>query len=102
MQGFILTANTAAKKLTLLANLSRRLIGELIVYLGHITKMAATPISGLIFLSGTNVRTSTHAPASVVVVVVHHFQTYSPPKPLDQSKPNFMWSLLGKGEQKFI
>ena len=55
---------------TFLAHLSRRLIGELIVY-----------------------------PCSVVVVVVvHHFQTSSPLKLLDQSKPNFMWSLLGKGE----
>ena len=32
----------------------------------------------------------------------HHFQTSSPLKPLGQSKPNFMWSLLGKGERKFI
>ena len=28
--------------------------------------------------------------------------TSSPLKPLGQSKPNYMWSLLGKGEQKFI
>ena len=33
---------------------------------------------------------------------VHHFQRSSPLKPLGQSKPNFMWSLLGKGERKFI
>ena len=33
---------------------------------------------------------------------VHHFQTSSPLKLLGQSKPNFMWSLLGKGEPKFI
>ena len=31
-----------------------------------------------------------------------HCQTSSPLKPLGQSKPNFMWSLLGKGEPKFI
>ena len=33
----------------------------------------------------------------------HHqqFQTSSTLKPLGQSKPNFMWILLGKGEQKF-
>ena len=31
-----------------------------------------------------------------------HFQTSSPLKPLGKSKPNFMWSLLGKGERKFI
>ena len=41
-----------------------------------------------------------HAPASVfvvvvVVVVVQHFQTSSPPKPLSQSKPNFMLRLIG-------
>ena len=30
------------------------------------------------------------------------FQTSSPLKPLGQSKPNFMWSLLRKGERKFI
>ena len=52
-----------------LAHLSRRLIGELIVY-----------------------------PWSVGVVrpsVVHNAQTSSSPKPLGGSKPNFMWSLLG-------
>ena len=32
----------------------------------------------------------------------HHFQTSSPLKPLDQSKPNFMFSILRKGEGKFI
>ena len=35
-------------------------------------------------------------------VVRPHFQTSSPPKPLGQSNLNFMWSLLGKGERKFI
>ena len=30
------------------------------------------------------------------------FQRSSPLKPLGQSKPNFIWSLLGKGERKFI
>ena len=29
------------------------------------------------------------------------FQT-SPPKPLGRSKPNFMLTLTGKGEQKFV
>ena len=33
---------------------------------------------------------------------VHHFQRSSPLKPLGQSKPNFMWSLLGKGERKSV
>ena len=65
--------------MVLLAHLSQRLIGELIV---------------------------THAPASVVVVVVvvvvNHFQTSSSPKQLGQSKPDLMWSLLGKGEPKFV
>ena len=41
-------------------------------------------------------------PSSRRPSVVHHFQRSSPPKPLGQSKPNFMWSLLGKGERKFI
>ena len=30
----------------------------------------------------------------------HYFQTSSPLKPLGQSMPNFMWSLLGKWERK--
>ena len=33
---------------------------------------------------------------------VHHFQRSSSPKLLGQSKPNFMWSLHGSGEQKFV
>ena len=32
---------------------------------------------------------------------VHHFQRSSP-KPLGQSKPNFMWSLQGSVERKFV
>ena len=32
-------------------------------------------------------------------VVLSQFQTSSPLKPLDQSKPNFMWRLLGKGNE---
>ena len=38
---------------------------------------------------------------SVRPSVRSHFQTSSPLKPLGQSKPNCMWSLLGKGERKF-
>ena len=34
-------------------------------------------------------------------VVIHNAQRSSP-KLLGRSKPNFMWSLLGKGEQKFV
>ena len=34
--------------------------------------------------------------------VCQHFQTSSPLKPLDQLKPNFMWSLHGMREGKFI
>ena len=56
--------------LLFLAHLSRRLIGELIVY----------PWSG--------VRPSAS-------VVVHNAQTSSSQKLLGRSKPNFMWSLLG-------
>ena len=41
-------------------------------------------------------------PWSGVVVVIHNFQTSSPQKPLVQSEPNFMWSLLGKGGPKFV
>ena len=41
-------------------------------------------------------------PSSRRPSVVHHFQISSSLKPLGQSKPNFMWSLLGKGERKFI
>ena len=61
-----------SEKYVLLAHLSQRLIGELIVY----------PWSGVR-------RTSS------VVGVVHNAQTSSSQKPLGRSKPNFMWSLLG-------
>ena len=66
------------KKSVFLAHLSRRLIGELIVY----------P------LSGVRRRTSS--------VVVHNGQTSFSQKPLGRSKPNFMWSLLVKGERNFV
>ena len=65
-----------------LAHLSRRLIGELIVY----------PWSGVRRRPSYVVRPS----------VVHNAQTSSSQKPLGRSKPNFMWSLLGKGEQNFV
>ena len=55
----------------ILAHLSRRLIGELIGY------------------SWSGVRPSVRRPS------VHNAQRSSSPKPLGQSKPNFMWSLLG-------
>ena len=60
----------------LLAHLSRRLISELIGY----------PCSGV------------RRPS----VVRPQFHTSSSPKPLARSKPNFMWSLLGYGERKFV
>ena len=41
-------------------------------------------------------------PASVCRPSVHHFQRSSSLKPLGHSKPNFMWSFLGKGEPKFV
>ena len=63
---------------TFLAHLSRRLTGELIVY----------PCSG-VRPSSSGVRRP-------------QFQRSSPLKPLGQSKPNFMWSILRKGERKFI
>ena len=65
-----------------LAHLSRRLTGELIVY----------PCSGV--RPSSSVRPS--------VVRRPQFQRSSPLKPLGQSKPNFMWSILRKGERKFI
>ena len=64
-----------------LAHLSRRLTGELIVY----------PCSGV--RPSSSVRPSIRRPK---------FQRSSPLKPLGQSKPNFMWSILSKEERKFI
>ena len=55
-----------------LAHLSQRVIGELIGY----------SWSGAVRPSSSS-------------VVVHNAQTASSPKPLCQSEPNFMWSLLG-------
>ena len=40
-------------------------------------------------------------PSDVRCPSVHHFQRSSP-KPLDQSKPNFMWCLHGSGERMFV
>ena len=40
--------------------------------------------------------------SSVCMYVCQHFQTSSPLKPLGWLKPNFMWSLLGMGERKFV
>ena len=62
-----------------LAHLSRRLTGRLIVY----------PCSG--------VRPSSSVVARPSVVRRPQFQRSSPLKPLSQSNPNFMWSILGKG-----
>ena len=58
-------------RVSFLAHLSRRLIGELIVY------------------QWSGVRRPS------VVGVVHNAQTSSSQKPLGRSKPHFMWSLLG-------
>ena len=38
----------------------------------------------------------------VCMYVCQHFQTFSPLKPLGRLKPNFIWSLLGMGERKFV
>ena len=72
---------TTTELTKLLAHLSRRLTGELIVY----------PCSGV-------------RPSSVRRPSVRRsqFQKSSPLKPLGQSRPNFMWSILRKGERKFI
>ena len=40
--------------------------------------------------------------SSVCVYVCQHFQTSSPQKPLGKSKSNFIWSLHGIGERKFV
>ena len=62
--------------LLLLAHLSRRLIGELIVYQWSGVRRTSSSVR--------------RRPS-----VVHNAQTSSSPKPLGRSKPNFMWSLLG-------
>ena len=41
-------------------------------------------------------------PRGYVLVYDHHFQRSSSLKPLGQSKPNFMWSFIGKRERQFI
>ena len=61
-----------------LAHLSQRLIGKLIGY----------PSSGVRRRRPSSVRSQ--------------FQTSSSLKPLGKSKPNLMWSLLGKERRKFI
>ena len=43
------------------------------------------------------------APArGYIHVCDHNVQTSSSLKPLGQSKPNFMWSIIRKGERKFV
>ena len=41
-------------------------------------------------------------PSIVRYLSVHNFQRSASLKPLGQSKLNFKWILLGKGEQKFV
>ena len=41
-------------------------------------------------------------PQGYIHIYFHNNETSSPLKPLGQSKPNFIWSILGKGERKFI
>ena len=62
----------------LLAHLSRRLMGELIVY------------------------QSLRRPSVVRPSVRQHFQTSSPLKPLGQLNWNFIWRLLRMRERKFV
>ena len=66
------------KVIVLLAHLSRRLMGELIVY--------------------QSLRCPSVRPSSVR----QHFQTSSPLKPLGQSNSNFIWRLLRTRERKFV
>ena len=72
----ILDRKSSTIRFVLLAHLSQRLIGELIVY----------QWSGV-----RRRRRRRRRPSSVV----HNAQTSSSHKPVDRSKPNFMWSLLG-------
>ena len=41
-------------------------------------------------------------PRGYIHVYFHNNETSTPLKPLGQSKPNFIWSILGKGERKYI
>ena len=41
-------------------------------------------------------------PLGYIHVYDHNIQTTSSLKPLSQSKPNFMWSILRKSEWKFV
>ena len=68
--------------LMFLAHLSRRLMGELIVYQS---------------LRRPSVRPSVRRPS-----VRQHFQTSSPLKPLGQLNSNFIWRLLRTRERKFV
>ena len=65
-----------------LAHLSRRLMGELIVY--------------------QSLRRPSVRRPSVRLSVRQHFQTSSPLKPLGQLNSNFIWRLLRTREQKFV
>ena len=53
------------------------------------------------FLAHLSQRQKSERP-SVVICRRPQFQTSSSQKPHAQSKPNFMWSLLGYGERKFV
>ena len=68
--------------LLLLAHLSRRLMGELIVY--------------------QSLRRPSVIRPSVRLSVRQHFQTSSPLKPLGQLNSNFIWRLLRTRERKFV
>ena len=65
-----------------LAHLSRRLMGELIVY--------------------QSLRRPSVRPSVVRPSVCQHFQTSSPLKPLGQLISYFIWRLLRKRERKFV
>ena len=41
-------------------------------------------------------------PRGYIHVYFHNNETSSSLKPLGQSKPNFIWSILGKGEKVYI
>ena len=57
---------------------------------GHMTKKSGSQGELIVY------------PCSGVRCDRRQFQTSSTLKPRGQSKPNLMWILLGKGEQKFV
>ena len=83
----ILVSTTAAQDRPILLGLN--VIREVGYIMG---KASCINMLQTAFLIISSPEPKAHGPASVVV---HNAQRSSSPKPLCQSKPNFMWSLLG-------